>query len=77
MLRMGLAPCAPFNVTNDLMVAAAKLAREYHGVRLHTHLAENQVAAAIHALPPSPAPLLHIKCNHAHAHAPARMHAWV
>ena len=43
MLRMGLAPCAPFNVTNDLMVAAAKLAREYNGVRLHTHLAENQV----------------------------------
>lgn len=43
MLRMSLAPCAPFNVTNDLMVSAAKIAREYKGVRLHTHLAENQV----------------------------------
>ena len=45
MLRMNLAPCAAFVVTNDLMVAAAKLAREYPGVRLHTHLAENQVGA--------------------------------
>ena len=44
MLRMGLAPCSPFTVTNDLMKAAAKLAREYEGVRLHTHLAENQVS---------------------------------
>ncbi|BDA49398.1 5'-deoxyadenosine deaminase [Coccomyxa sp. Obi] len=42
MLRVGLAPCAPFNVTNDLMLAAARLARKYPGVRLHTHLAENQ-----------------------------------
>ena len=42
MLRVSLAPCAPFNVTNDLMEAAAKLARKYPGVRLHTHLAENQ-----------------------------------
>ena len=42
MLRMGLAPCAPFNVTNDLMLGAARLARRYPGVRLHTHLAENQ-----------------------------------
>ena len=42
MLRMGLAPCAPFNVTNDLMLGAARLARRYAGVRLHTHLAENQ-----------------------------------
>lgn len=41
MLRIGLAPCAPFNVTQDLMKAAAKLARQYPGVRLHTHLAEN------------------------------------
>ena len=45
MLRMGIAPCAPFNVTNELMVSAAKIAREYTGVRLHTHLAENQVHA--------------------------------
>lgn len=29
MLRMGLAPCAPFNVTNNLMVEAARLARKY------------------------------------------------
>ena len=42
MLRMGLAPCAPFNVTQDLMKSAAKLARQYENVRLHTHLAENQ-----------------------------------
>ncbi len=42
MLRMGLSPCAPFNVTQDLMKAAAKLARQHQGVRLHTHLAENE-----------------------------------
>lgn len=47
MLRIGLAPCSPFTVTNDLMIAAAKLAREYEGVRLHTHLAENQVWGVI------------------------------
>ena len=41
MLRMGLAPCAPFNVTQNLMVSAAKLARQHQNVRLHTHLAEN------------------------------------
>lgn len=41
MLRLGLAPCAPFNVTQDLMKAAAKLARQHKGVMLHTHLAEN------------------------------------
>lgn len=43
MLRIGLAPCSPFTVTNDLMKDAARLARSYEGVRLHTHLAENQV----------------------------------
>ena len=43
MLRVGLAPCSPFTVTNELMKAAAALARKYEGVRLHTHLAENQV----------------------------------
>ncbi len=41
MLRIGLAPCSPFSVTPDLMREAADMARAY-GVRLHTHLAENQ-----------------------------------
>jgi len=40
MLRVALAPCSPFTVTNDLMREAARMARHY-GVRLHTHLAEN------------------------------------
>lgn len=40
MLRVGVAPCAPFTVSQDLMRESAKLARSY-GVRLHTHLAEN------------------------------------
>jgi cytosine/adenosine deaminase-related metal-dependent hydrolase len=39
MLRMGVAPCSPFSVTERLMREAAALARD-HGVRLHTHLAE-------------------------------------
>jgi cytosine/adenosine deaminase-related metal-dependent hydrolase len=39
MLRMGVAPCSPFSVTEDLMREAADLARQ-RGVRLHTHLAE-------------------------------------
>jgi len=42
MLRMALAPCSPFSVTPDLMRESATLARSYPGVRLHTHLAENQ-----------------------------------
>ena len=37
--RLALAPCAPFSVTDDLLVETAQLARSY-GVRLHTHLAE-------------------------------------
>lgn len=41
MLRIGLAPCSPFSVTTTLMREAADMARSY-GVRLHTHLAENQ-----------------------------------
>lgn len=41
MLRIGIAPAAPFNVSQDLMRESAKLARSYAGVRLHTHLAEN------------------------------------
>ena len=39
MLRMGVAPCSPFSVTEDLMREAAALARD-RGARLHTHLAE-------------------------------------
>lgn len=41
MLRIGVAPCSPFSVTEDLMRASAELARAY-GVRLHTHLAETR-----------------------------------
>jgi cytosine/adenosine deaminase-related metal-dependent hydrolase len=40
MVQVALAPCSPFSVTRDLMVEAARLARA-RGVRLHTHLAEN------------------------------------
>jgi 8-oxoguanine deaminase len=40
MLRVGLAPCSPFSVSQNLMRESSKLARSY-GVRLHTHLAEN------------------------------------
>ncbi len=40
MMRIGLAPCSPFSVSQDLMRASAELARSY-GVRLHTHLAES------------------------------------
>lgn len=39
MLRIAVAPCSPFSVTQDLMRESARLARAY-GVRLHTHLAE-------------------------------------
>jgi cytosine/adenosine deaminase-related metal-dependent hydrolase len=42
MLRITLAPCSPFSVSPDLMRESAALARSYAGVRLHTHLAENQ-----------------------------------
>jgi 8-oxoguanine deaminase len=40
MLRVVVAPCSPFTVSQDLMREAAALARSY-GVHLHTHLAEN------------------------------------
>jgi 8-oxoguanine deaminase len=39
MLRVTVAPCSPFSVTEDLMRESAALARAY-GVQLHTHLAE-------------------------------------
>ncbi|MEM8544846.1 MAG: 8-oxoguanine deaminase [Cyanobacteria bacterium P01_H01_bin.119] len=42
MLRITLAPCSPFSVSNDLMQESAALARSHPGVRLHTHLAENK-----------------------------------
>lgn len=42
MLRIGLAPCSPFSVSQDLMRESATLARSYPGVRLHTHLAETR-----------------------------------
>ncbi|MEE3716507.1 8-oxoguanine deaminase [Tumidithrix elongata RA019] len=42
MLRITLAPCSPFTVSQDLMRESAKLARSHLGIRLHTHLAENK-----------------------------------
>lgn len=41
MLRVGVAPCSPFSVSEDLLRESAILARSY-GVRLHTHLAETK-----------------------------------
>ena len=40
MVRIALAPCSPFSVTESLMRATAELATRLD-VRLHTHLAEN------------------------------------
>ncbi len=42
MLRIGVAPCSPFSVTEDLMRQSAELARQYPLVNLHTHLAETK-----------------------------------
>ncbi len=39
MIRIVVAPCSPFSVTQDLMKESAALARQYN-VQLHTHLAE-------------------------------------
>jgi len=41
MRQVHLGPCAPFNVTLELMRETAQLARQYR-VRLHTHLAETK-----------------------------------
>lgn len=41
MLRIAVAPCSPFSVTQRLMRESAALARRL-GVRLHTHVAETQ-----------------------------------
>lgn len=43
MTNVAVAPCSPFSVSRDLMRESALLARSYkgQGVRLHTHLAEN------------------------------------
>jgi cytosine/adenosine deaminase-related metal-dependent hydrolase len=41
MVRIALAPCSPFSVTEELMVRSAELA-ERLDVRLHTHAAENR-----------------------------------
>ena len=40
MVQVAVAPCSPFTVSQQLMRESAALARAY-GVRLHTHLAEN------------------------------------
>ena len=40
LLQIAVAPCSPFSVSPGLMRDSAELARAY-GVRLHTHLAEN------------------------------------
>ena len=42
MVRVALAPCSPFSVTGELMRDAAKMAREYKNVMLHTHVAETR-----------------------------------
>ena len=41
MTQIALAPCAPFNVSRDVLRASAELAEKYD-CRLHTHLAETE-----------------------------------
>jgi cytosine/adenosine deaminase-related metal-dependent hydrolase len=41
MVRVVVAPCSPFTVSQGLMADAARLARQY-GVSMHTHLAEDK-----------------------------------
>ena len=45
MVRVGVAPCSPFSVSEGLMRDAAALARD-KGVMLHTHLAEDEADVA-------------------------------
>jgi 8-oxoguanine deaminase len=40
MLRIGLAPCSPFNASANLLRESAKMARAHRAVGLHTHLCE-------------------------------------
>lgn len=40
MVRIGLAPCSPFSVTESLMLESVEIARQYPLVNLHTHLSE-------------------------------------
>ncbi|MBS1210001.1 MAG: hydroxydechloroatrazine ethylaminohydrolase [Proteobacteria bacterium] len=56
MLHIAVAPCSPFSVSRELMRESAALARA-HGVRLHTHLAENvkDVAYSLEKFGMSPA----------------------
>lgn len=39
MVKIALAPCSPFSVTEEIMIELAKMARQ-RGLRLHTHMAE-------------------------------------
>jgi 8-oxoguanine deaminase len=56
MLRVAVAPCSPFSVSEDLMRESAKLARHYQ-VGMHTHLAESDrdVAYSIERFGKTPA----------------------
>ena len=44
MTRIALGPASQKTVDDDVFVRTAALARKYKTVRLHTHLAENQVS---------------------------------
>ncbi|CAN8070805.1 unnamed protein product [Agarophyton chilense] len=41
MVRIALAPCSPFSVSEQLMKSTAVMARSHTNVMLHTHFAEN------------------------------------
>jgi cytosine/adenosine deaminase-related metal-dependent hydrolase len=59
MVRVGLAPCSPFSVTQELMLETAALARKLR-VRMHTHLAEtlDEEAYSLEVFRRTPAQLL-------------------